>query len=768
MTPTRAADPKTVSLLRLSNPEPREEARIAMVSLPIPMGARVPPGIEGLATQGVDVGWWPDSRSGGKRVPRRRLVYALGNGPLPASCRLGKGASYRGPKSRVEAAITTIHPDYVSKFPHEVGELRFTSGNRSFGVRMGVRWRDEIHWWEWLRLETLWSGPLVTAYRVAGCIEIVPLTFENFIQSGETNPGRAIIKSPWLHNQDWLLGEIVALCFANGVVQLTCRHVNNHRFDEGREQTDTVPLIGFSVTGADAVDHTLDATQARFSLGGITLDLSDALALVSKEHPGSLKGEGDMILYQPYEGVEIEGDHSGRRRDDGFLVRASEKRIPKGVARSVRFGASLSGVDPAISRLTVPDWWYGVSGDLWPDGALPVHDAWDKRVNATFQVTAKDHRGRFDESVLGHAWEGECPYAEFLHYYRGGNPEHLRWAIRDAYHMADIAFDHSTETIRMHDYPLDGSIAPPLFRTMGMLMGYLETGDPYLLDCAESASSHWYWMDRHMWPRYAYGRDGASIRGLVFLWDYLGKEDYRAMARDAMGRLIQCQQADGSYRDQGSGTGIHGGSHMPVKPWMASLATDSIIDYLDRVGSDPDLEKSFMKYIGFIMKSAFQRDGKWWWPYQVRWGEATYDPWLEFRQPESKGILPGANTMTHGHKARALNVATRRTGDARYFDAWVRFCDGNWMVTEPGGDYHSFAKTLQHLPYAQAHAWNARWRNGALCISPVPSKERRELQGTISTPMGPVTLRLRQVHGKRGWKIAEKSGDPRVRLILQS
>ncbi len=776
MTQPVAVDSKTFSLLQLSNAEPREDARIAMVSLPVPMNTRLPTGLAGVATQSVDIGWWPDSRSGGKRVPRRRLLFALGKGPLQSTYRLGKSPSYTGPNSRVSVSIPIVHKDH-GMMPHEVGELRFAAGKKSFGLRMGVRWRDEIHWWEWLRMETLWSGPLVTAYRIGGCIEIVPLTFDDIVKKDEKTPGAAIIKSNWLHRQDWLLGEVFVLCFANGVVQLTCRHVNNHRFDEGREQQETVPLIGLSVKDAGAVDHSLDGTVSRFALGGISLDLGDAMPFVSKEHPGFLRKEGDhpsqgdsshnMIIYQPYEGVEIAGGHTNRERDDGFLVRASEKKVPKGVARTVRFSASLSEVSPAISQLVVPDWWYGASGDLWPDHVLPVHDAWDKRVDATYHANAKDHGGRFDDNVMAHTWEGESPYAQMLYFYRGGNLAHRRAALRDAYHMADIAFDHSTETIRMTEYPLDGSIAPPLFRTVGMLFGYLETGDPYLLECAESASSHWYWMDRHMWPRYAYGRDGASIRGLVFLWDYLGKEDYRAMARDCMGRLIQCQQADGSYRDQGSGTGIHGGSHMPVKVWMANLANDSIIDYLERVPGDPELERAFMKYIGFVMSEAIFENGGVRWPYQSFFGTTRQDPWRAFREPEGKGILPDKIPFAHGHKARSLNFATRRSGQARYFDAWIMFYNAYWAKSDPAaGDYHVFSKTLQHLPYAQAHSWNARWRKGGLEIAPVASNERRELEGTISTPLGPVTLRARIDKGKRAWKIIEQQGNPKIRVTL--
>jgi hypothetical protein len=762
----------TISLLRLKNTEPSTEARIAVVSLPVPMNASLPAGLAGMPTQSVDVGWWPDSRSGRRRVPRRRLMFALSDRVLPSELRLGKPERTPAALRPVEASISIVEKDYETKIPMEVGELRLTAGKTTFGLRLGIRWRDELHWWQWLRLETLWSGPLVTAYRVGGCIEVVPLTEKDFMGDGKMEPNEAIIKSPWLHRQDWLLGEAYILAFANGVIQFACRHVNNHRFDEGREMKELVPVIGWSVSDAGAVDQKLDGSQARFTFSGVTVDLTDALPLVSAEHPGSLKREGDLLVYQPYEGVEIAGDWAHRERNDGFIVKASERRMPKGVARTVRFTASLGKAAPVICRLTLPEWWYGLSGDLWPDAVLPAHDSWDRRLDETF-ASVHELRGRFDEGLLGMHWEGEVPYSELLYFYRTGNLEHHRFAIRDAFHIADIAFDHSTETIRMCDYPMDGATAPPLFRTVGMLFGYLETGDPYLLECAESAASHWYWMDRHMWPRYAFGRDGASIRSLVFLWDYLGKEDYATMAREAMGRVIQCQQADGSYRDQGSGTGIHGASHMPVKPWMANLATDPMIDYLERISDDPELWKSFLKYIDFIMVSGTQADGTIAWPYQVRFGDALYDPWLDFRGTHGKGRLPTTDrNFAHGHKARALNLATRRTGQARFYDAWLKFHENHWMEKLPdnaGHNYHLFNKTLQHLPYAQAHTWNARWRDGLVEITPLPSDQRSEWEGTIITPRGPLTLKLRRLSagkpsGRKKWVIVQQGGVRGVRV----
>lgn len=764
--PPPSVDRAAISKLEFRNPGADPCARLAAVSLPLPLGAAGIEGVAGLATQAVDVGWWPDSRSGGKSVPRRRLLFAMGRGPLPATLRPGKAARPGRAPAKVSVEVVTVHKDHASMIPHEVGELRFSAGGRSVGLRLGARWKDETHWWEWLKLETLWSGPVVTAYRAAGCVETEPLTFEKFLTHPKHPPAEAILRSPWIHRQHWLFAEVFVLCFANGVVQLTCRHVNGHRFDEGRVQEDTVPILGFSAPGPDGGDAVLDGSRSRFSLGGVALELADAMPFVSPEHPGALRREGDLVVYQPYEGVEIAGDSTHRAREDGFIVRAAEKRIPKGVARSVRFALGLGEDAPVVSRLVVPEWWYAMSGDLWPDGALPAHDAWDARVEATQARAIKDHPGRFDEGILGSKWEGEVPYSQLLHFYRSGDLREWRFALRDAYHVADLAYDHSTETIRMHDYPMDGTTAPPLFRSLGMLFGHLETGDPYLRECAETLSSRWYWMDRAAWPRQSYGRDAASIRGLVFLWDYTGREDYRAMAREAMGRLIRCQLPHGGYGDQGCGCGVHAVSHLPVKVWMANLANDPILDYLERAGDDEELRRSFLRYVGFVASEAIWEDGVPWWPYQSFYGEGRFDPWGEFRR-KGAGKLPTGHRFAHGHKARALNFATRLTGQPRWFDLWLKFMSRHWgpgdfLPTDT--PYHLYNKTMQHLPYAQAHSWNARWRGGRLEVAPLLSSARPEMEATISTPLGPAKLRARRRRGRAEVEVLD--GPPGLKVKL--
>jgi len=207
---------------------------------------------------------------------------------------------------------------------------------------------------------------------------------------------------------------------------------------------------------------------------------------------------------------------------------------------------------------------------------------------------------------------------------------------------------------------------------------HLETGDPYLLECSEAAANHWYWIDRKNWPRYAYGRDGSSLRSLIFLWDYTGSEHYLAMAREAIGRLIQCQNPDGSYFDQGGTVGVHAIGQVTIKQWMANLATDPILDYLLRGLDDPVLWCAVEKTGEFIRRSFKRGKDADYWPYQMSYGGTKFDPWFALRNPRVGGKLPTARFFSHGHKARLLQVLSRRSGQAKYYELWLRHYQRHW------------------------------------------------------------------------------------------
>jgi hypothetical protein len=83
------------------------------------------------------------------------------------------------------------------------------------------------------------------------------------------------------------------------------------------------------------------------------------------------------------------------------------------------------------------------------------------------------------------AGRGRRPYNHLRAFYRRPTPETWQCALRTLYNCADIAVDHASFMFRMHGYDF-GAISITMNRTLGLLQGYLETGDPYLArDCRE-------------------------------------------------------------------------------------------------------------------------------------------------------------------------------------------------------------------------------------------------------------------------------------------
>jgi len=732
-----------VDQLNLLNSRPSPAARIAMVSLPVPPGATGMATIGHLPTQVQPVGWWPASVTGRKGAVRRQLMFALSEEPIPAELPLVRRRPAEGPFAGPEVSCRIVSKKNTGVVLSEVNEACIRFGSETLGLRMGLRHAGELKWWEWVRIEELWSGPLCKAVRMGGFIEVEHFgddylaTLENEIQS------RA------LHYHNWLRGEVFALLFANGVVRLTCRHINNHLFDHGRDLEDTVPVIGLTCGGAPRLSETLDGSRTRFELGSVSLNLDETAAFVSPEHPGSLATEDDLLVYQPYDGVEIEGDTHQRERKDGYIVRASERKVPKGVARTVRFTLGMGQAGPEIVRLVVPDWWYALAGEFWPDRVLPVRDRLDsvlEQMADGVREAAKNRPRGFDNGILTRRdWEGEIPYSQMLYAYRSGDLDCLDFAVQDAYHVADIGFDHATETMRMHGYPF-GAIAPPLYRTGGLTIAYLETGDPYLLECAESAAVRFYWIDRHNWPRRSYGRDAASVRSLVFLWDYTGKEDYLAMAREALGRAIQCQRPDGSYADQGGAVGGCGAAcNEIIKTWMAMLASDAMVDCLLRRPDDERLLKAVVQTGEFLLRTQLCDEGCYTWAYQYAYGDNPGDPREMMRNPDGFERHP-AGRIGVTAEPRFLTFLTERTGDTRYVEAWQRFRDTCWAAGKrvPRRIGYGNHRAVQHMLYAQAHQWSARLEDGRIHIRPLLTDWAPSIEGMISTPFGPLKVQCRR------------------------
>src|SRR5207247_1057286 len=156
--------------------------------------------------------------------------------------------------------------------------------------------------------------------------------------------------------------------------------------------------------------------------------------------------------------------------------------------------------------------------------------------------------------------------------------------------------------------------APPatsvtLNRTQAPIAGYLETGDPYQLRTAQAVIDTSYWVFKNSWPRMAIGRDACFTGGAMLLYRYFADDQYRALVHDVALNVALSQRADGSFGDQGGGAGIHGWGGYITKPWMALLALNGVLDYLEFFPDEPRLWEAVRKFAEWLMAERLDRDG---------------------------------------------------------------------------------------------------------------------------------------------------------------
>lgn len=734
--------PEMLQGLTLTRLNPNSPAHAALVSLPVPPGAPEV-ALDGALSGSTPLAWWPEFLAGaeGAGDPRRLLVTASGDSDLPRELSLTAGADqgdaqWQGPTWETRI----IEHSYVGTINWEVGELVLRHGEREIGLRLGLQPTEGAPmWWEWLQVEELWATPACRAIRAAGYASAMRLTPEH---------PDVVNHRPckWTHRQHWLFCEVYALLFASGVVQITARHVNNRLYDEGQD-VPGLPIIGIR-SGFDG-EVTLAGEPVEVDLHDATLSTDECATLASPEKPGSLRGNGELTIFRPYEAVEITLDGHGRRCEGPTWVCAPEAGImPKGAARTVRFVLSLSEAPPRVERYTVPWWWYGLCAELAPDSLLPVHDDRDAVVDAAVEwLNQCQLCGFFNDGSVprggqhyyddGRAresgWEGETPLNHIRSFYRRPTPEHWRCALRNLYNCADIAVDHADFMFRMHGYDF-GAISLTMNRTLGLLQGYLETGDPYLRETAENVATCSSAMDSANWPRRSYGRDAMWIRGLVALADYFPGRGFDVRAREALHRVMLCQREDGSYTDQGGPGGSHAAGNMVLKPWMNFMVLEPMMDWLERHPEDDEVAAAAERIFEWQMKQIVRdEEGVPYFPYEVGWGDNDCSP--QTGQPHPTG------RSEFWYPARAMLFAARRFGEPRYLQAWEevyagRLAAGAVEKVRAGGGDHMANKVIECVTWHQLRRWNARWVNGELVADPI-SLPGEGLRAVIETPEGP-------------------------------
>lgn len=713
--------------LPLSRLGDSDEAGLCITSLPWPRAAGRELSLGGLPTYAQPIGQWPGEAAG---VPRRLLLVGDSGGRAPEQLRLAEPNA--GDGSLPEAAMVELARSPEPSFMWHRHWLRISWGGRSIGLLLGMRHAGEVRWWEACRLVEHSVSPTCRVIEMGGTIPRELCNLEYLAK----HPG---YDNPHLHYHNWLNGRLYLRLHANGICEVYARHINSRFFDDGRALDDVAPVIGLlggSSQERQAVCGPWDGGQTELALGSARFDMAEAARLATVAQPGSIDIDNDIVTWQPYAGADIYGgvcllDRTG----DPYVCRADQHQFPRGLARTVRFSFSLSDRSPRIARYLAPAWWYGACEELLPAPLLPVSNEDDRHVDEA-RAWMRDYivRGGFEDGAVPRhlkpqgvkavepgnddtgierhepGWEGEAPYAQFLGAWRSGDADDYQCALRSAYHFTDVVIDHAMKLVRMHGFT-PGAFAIPMARLQGTIAAYLETGDPYLIESAQATVEASYWLNKNSWPRLAVGRDACLVRSAVLLYRYFADDHFRRYALDTALMVAETQRENGSFGDQGGGTGLHAWGGYITKPWMGLLATSGLLDYLELFPNEERLLQTVRRFADWLLAERWEHAGGLTWSYQHDYNDERlhYDPYSA-----TWGELPTPYRWHEETIGRLMLFCAERFQQPAYYEAWAIS-----HALEPGGyTDHKANATLQFLPWVQAKLWNAEITPDGLQLRP--------------------------------------------------
>ncbi len=729
-------DLKNLTLRRL---EDQEEAGLWITSLPWPRSPLRNLSLNGHQTGILPLGQWPGSEN-----PRRLLMIADGRNAAPETLSISDDVlpSFGMPELPT-ATMELFERSTPDCYAWERHLLRLRQGSRSIEMALGLRTKGKVHWWEACRLVVLRETEDFVEIEMGGAIP-------HRIMTAEEMRRYIGFENPYLHKHNWLNGHLYARLHRNGVCEIYIHHINAKCFDDGLDLEDVVPVIGFRTGEGDSPFCPWDGTLPDLVINDVRFDLSEATSLATTNQPGALGRRSGFVVWQPYTGVELYGGaYPEGTTGDPFIFHAEKRTFPRGMARTVRFSLSLSDRSPRIVRYIAPAWWFGVCEEFLPEPLLPVESIhepaiqksrqWAKEIalKGGFEDGAIPRHALFQKEVKGRlrneaGWEGDLIYALFHSAWKTSAPDDYLLALRSAYYFTDVSVDHAAKLVRMHGYP-PHSFSLPSGRMQGTLAAYLETGDPYLFETAESVTISSHWLSQNSWPRMAVGRDSCYLRGAVLLYRYFGDEFYRKMALEGARNVIESQRPNGSFGDQGGGTGIHQWGGYITKPWMGLLALNPVLDYLELFPEETFLEEGVRRFADWLMAERWLHHGVMTWSYQHDYnGTRTfYDP------ATGKTLdLPTADGWHQETLARLLGYASIRFNDAKYLNAWAESFGTQTIFTFD----HCIAADLQFHPWLQAKLWNATLIDGNLVIAPVYFGFRTPAEARIDTPSGWISV----------------------------
>jgi len=560
-------------------PEWYHSSRLAMTSIPWPAERKDTPVAQEVASQTVTL-FQPYIRP---RLRRYLLLVDSGDSPLPNRLAVGAADAEQTDDSFSTVEIVTKRENldsHNSRYVYRECEARLQlRGDRHVGIRMGLlpntstdaSRTEQYSWWQWCSAERLWSGRLAEAWRIGG--HLVPYTVETAGQWDQAPLG-TLGTQLQSYCGDILHGDLFLIVWRCELIQATA-HFKSCYLHAWPKPVPAFPVVQLSGLRGSWCDRTVAAPTLLYRSDGDerdVLDFSPSRPMFTASHPAQVRrlSEEELIV-QPWSDLRILGN---KTRDDQmvYLEPARADVLPAGVSRSFSFNIGLGNVATDVARYRVEPSWYCECGMI---ETARSGDAARMAQRSTALIREHTQSGGIDTGRVwrylrrdlrsgvpqedGPEWEGNLAQAMFTLAAQCGEDPSGHWPLylHQAYHAADVAVYHGSWMSRLECSP---SLSAPLskHRIGGFLFGYLETGDPYLLEIARATASVYMAMEWGLQPRSAMGRDSYPIASLMSLWDYTAEPLYLDFARQTMLRLLSTQQPDGGFSGQ-AGAGVLSG-----------------------------------------------------------------------------------------------------------------------------------------------------------------------------------------------------------------